>query len=121
MHSAQQPVAPSRPGLADDGGDQGLPVPPRIEIREICVVSQGSSRSKRSVLLVVLESKPSRPLTFGSWLVDRFGPAGCVAAMSPKEVNDGLGNVDGKGANHDPQGCTERSRTEGWRSRELGA
>jgi hypothetical protein len=63
-----------------------LPVPPRIEIREICVVSQGSSRSKRSVLLVVLESKPRRPLTFGSWLVDRFGPAGCVAAMSPKEV-----------------------------------
>jgi hypothetical protein len=38
--------------------------------------------------------------------------------MSPKEVNDGLGNVDGKGASHDPQGCTGRSRTEAWRSRE---
>ena len=65
---------------------RGCQCQPRIEIREICVVVHGSSSAKRSALLVVLESKPRRPLTFGSWLVDRFGPAGCVAAMSPKEV-----------------------------------
>jgi len=60
---------------------RGCQCQPRIEIREICVAAQGSSRSKRSLLLVALEVKPRRPLTFGSWLVDRFGPAGCVAAM----------------------------------------
>lgn len=57
---------------------------PHIEIREICVVVHGSSRSKRSALLVVLESKASRPSTFGSWLAERVvGFALWVGAMSP--------------------------------------
>ena len=49
-----------------------------IEIREICVAAQGSSRSKMSALLAVLKSKARRPSTFGSWLEVRVGSAGCV-------------------------------------------
>ena len=62
----------------------GCECEPYVEIRKICVVVHGSSRSKRSALLVVLESKASRPSTFGSWLAERVvGFALWVGAMSP--------------------------------------
>ena len=50
---------------------RGYECEPYVEIREICVAVHGSSRSKRSALLVVLESKASRPSTFGSCLAER--------------------------------------------------
>ena len=62
---------------------RGYECEPHVEIREICVAAYGSSRSKRSALLVVLETKASRPSTFGSWLADRIVGLPCFDAMRP--------------------------------------
>ena len=52
----------------------------RLEVIRGCQC-QLRMETRRSALLVLLESKPRRPLTFGSWLAERVvGLAGCVEA-----------------------------------------